>query len=217
MIQIKGKMGTVLCLLMLLNIQIASAAETSVANGLCFDFNSPVKVPLGKSTEFNPKKDFTKSGKFSSPKTGIWGLVQGEVNRPIEKIYEQLLDHFTVKDSKRVKLRVYPQERSGFQDFHLVMVTLPTPLMDVKWEEEWGYVITDGTEANPKTVVISYQKSNGTKYVPRLCGSIVLKFTSPTSTNVYLYEEIDSLGKRSHKDTVQGHLGTLKVLRQGKS
>jgi hypothetical protein len=51
--------------------------------------------------------------------------------------------------------------------------------------------------------------------MPHLCGSILLTAINSNTTDVYLYEEIDALGKRSPKDTVEGHLGTLATLRKG--
>lgn len=193
---------------------VGSWADTSPSQP-CFDFSSPIKATLKKPVQSKPKGDVTDSGELSSPKKGLWGLARGPVNFPIQKVYQQLLNHYTIKDGSRAKLKVYPQERTGYQDYHVVMVKLATPLMDVDWEEEWGYVIAEGTEADPKKVIISYQKTNGTKYMPHLCGSIMLTATNPNTTDVYLYEEINALGKRSHKDTVKGHLGTLTTLRSG--
>jgi hypothetical protein len=193
-----------------------TTSSTSSADSTqpCFDFNSTVKAPLREAVSLKPKKDNTLSGTLATPKSGLWGSARGEVNKPIQKLYEELLDHYTIKSAKKTKLRVYEQDRPGYNDFHVVMVTLPTPVMDVKWEEEWAYAVTEGSKTAPKTIVISYQKTSGTKYVPHLCGSIVLKSISPTSTDVYLYEEINALGKRSHQETVKGHLGTLATLRE---
>jgi hypothetical protein len=190
------------------------AAEPPPASH-CFNFDTLIKEPLRKAPELNPKKDATASGKLPAPKGGFWGLARGIVNKPIGKLYEQLLDHYTIKSPEKVKLKVYPQDRDGYQDFHLVMVSAHTPIMDIKWEEDWGYVIKEGTKQEPKSIVISYQKTAGTKFIPHLCGSIVLNSKGPNSTDVYLYEEIDALGKRSHQETVSGHVGTLNTLRAG--
>ena len=197
--------------ILFMNTQFALASDNE---NLCFDLKSPIKSPLRTPIPFHPGKDTFESGKLEKPKKGLWGSARGEVKFSIKKVYDLLLDHYIIKSPDRIKLRVYPQDRIGYQDFHLVMVTLPTPIIDIKWEEEWGYVITQGTEDIPQSVVISYQKSSGTSYVPHLCGSIVLNSLSPTSTDVYLYEEINALGKRSHEDTIKGHLGTLETLRK---
>ncbi|MEO5970320.1 MAG: hypothetical protein ABIQ95_10375 [Bdellovibrionia bacterium] len=190
-------------------------ALAATSTPLCFDFNVPVKAPLktynfGKSTN----KDTTESGKLPDSKGGIWGSALGKVELPIQSIYQLLLDHYTIKNPEKVKLKVYPQERNGYQDFHVLMVTASAVVFKVNWEEEWAYKIIDGTSANPKKVVISYQKTTGTDYIPHLCGSIVLNSLGPKLTEVYLYEEVNALGKRSPQDTVKGHIGTLNTLRQ---
>lgn len=180
----------------------------------CFDFNHPITsalkdpIPLKKN-----KKDALASG-ANKEKDFYWGGVRGMVDKPLAQIYTQLLDHFTIKDRSRVKLRIYDQPREGFDKYHLVMVSLETMLATVDWEEQWGYTITEGTPAAPKALLISYQKSDGSKYIPHMCGSIVLKEASANSTDVFLYEEINALGKRSPEDTVKGHIGTLAALRK---
>jgi len=182
----------------------------------CFDFNNPIKEPLRNPPAARSKKDIGDSGNLPL-KGGVWGYARGQVNYPIESIYQKLLDHYTIKDPKRAKLKVYPQDRPGFRDFHVVMVKAILPAIDIHWEEDWGYVVTEGTEAAPKKIVISYQKTNGTEYMPHLCGSIVLNAVDSKSTDVYLYEEVNAFGKRSHKDTVHGHFGTLSTLRKAQA
>jgi hypothetical protein len=183
-------------------------------NEKCFNFDQSIKDPLKLPPTALAKKDISDAGVMKQRGSGFWGLARGQVNYSIQHLYQRLLDHSTIKDAKKAKLKTYEQERTGYKDFHLLMVTFPTPVMDVKWEEEWAYKLAEGTDENPKKYVISYQKTNGTKYIPHLCGSIVLTSTGPQTTDVYLYEEINALGKRSPKDTIQGHLGTLNTLRK---
>jgi hypothetical protein len=196
--------------------QVTAYCETPPPSG-CFDFSAPVKKPLRDTMPPLNVTDTSESGHLQAPQKGIWGSARGKVGYSIQYVYNQLLDHYTIKDPKRVKLKVYPQEKEGVQDFHVVMVTAITPIMDIHWEENWSYVISEGNEKAPKTIVISYQKTGGTQYIPHLCGSIVLKALSANSTDVYLYEEVNALGKRSPEATVQGHFGTLATLRKQKA
>jgi len=203
----------------------------SPAHPLCFDFSVPVKTPLraykqGRSAgeskhPGNPKHkgnptniDATESGRFTHSGGGIWGSALGKVELPIQRVYQLLLDHYTIKDPEKVKLRVLPEERPGYQDFHVVMLSFSKLFMKVNWEEQWAYAIAEGTSIDPKKIVVSYQKTTGTHFIPHLCGSIVLNSLGPKATQVYLYEEVNALGKRSPQDTVEGHLGTLHTLRQ---
>jgi len=186
--------------------------QTAIAQTDCFNFSQDVNDPLHPPITIKAKADATASG--DAGERGYWGAARGVVDKPIQKIYAKLLDHYTIKDPAHSKLHVYEQPNPKFQDFHLVMVTVETPMMDVSWEEQWAYKVLNGTKQDPKKVLISYQKTDGTKFVPHLCGSIVLEQLSATKTDVYLYEEINALGKRSSKDTVKGHLGTLATLRK---
>lgn len=183
----------------------------------CFDFATPIKepmrppIPLGKGG-----KDASASGKLKTGK-GVWAAARGTVPLPIADVYRRLLDHYTVKDPARVKLRTYEQEQPGYRDFHLVMVELkPAPMITLEWEENWGYLVAEGTAEAPRRVVISYQKTAGTKYIPHLCGSITLT-ANGGATDVALYEEIEAFGKRSNADTAKGHLGTLATLRSART
>jgi hypothetical protein len=190
---------------------LASPSPARAADTACFDFDKKVTAPLRAPLPAKQGKDTSESGK--TPGKGIWGAMRGEVNRPIQALYHQLLDHYTIKDPARIKLKVYDQERAGYSDFHVVMITLNLPMTTLNWEENWGYATTEGTDADPKRIVISYQKTTGSSFLPHLCGSIVLSATSKDSTDVYLYEEIDALGKRSPDETVKGHRGTFRTLR----
>ena len=182
----------------------------------CFDFEHPNlqnKKPLQEAIPLIAEKDAFSSGK-DKEKNFIWGKVRGIVHKSIARLYEMLLDPYTIKDRQRVKLKIYDQPHDGFQNFNLVMVSAITPLANIDWEENWGYSIIDGTMAQPKTILINYQKTVGTEFIPHMCGSMVLKSIDSTTTDVYLYEEVNALGKRSPQDTVKGHLGTLTTLRK---
>ena len=185
---------------------------SQAATSTCFDFSQPIKSPLMAPIPMKLKADARASG--TTPSKSVWGAARGIVNKPIQLVYTELLDHYTVKDRNRVKLRVYEQPMAGFQNHDVVMVSLDTPVSKVEWEEEWGYVLKDGTAEAPKDIVISYQKSNGTAFMPHMCGSIEIKSIDANSTDVFLYEEINALGKRSGDETVKGHIGTLATLRK---
>jgi hypothetical protein len=197
-----------LALTAMLTAPSVDAAQTAK----CFDFKTLVKEPLREPIATLSPKDSTAAGKIEGK--GVWGAARGRVNASIQDVYQRLLDHYTIKDPTRVKLRVYKRTRPNYMDFHMVMVELkPAPMITLDWEEDWGYFLADGTPEAPKKIVISYQKTDGTDYIPHLCGSIVLKAVTPGATDVSLYEEIEALGKRSGNDTAKGHLGTLATLR----
>lgn len=201
--------------LTLVPLQLSEPPATASAPAACFDFEaaSPISQPLRPPIPLKGRKDATASGTLQGK--GVWGAARGVVNFPIQVVYKQLLDHYTIKDRSRVKLHVYEQEHSGYMAFHLVMVELkPAPMITLNWEEDWGYNLASGTPGDPKKIVISYQKTTGTSFIPHLCGSIVLEARPDGATDIALYEEIEATGKRSSEDTAKGHLGTLATLRK---
>lgn len=125
---------------------------------LCFDFSKAITDPLRPPLQGNAQtRDLSASGNTSSG--AAWGAVRAQVHLSAKEVYDLLLDHYLVKDPKKVKLRIYEQEWKGFSDFHVVMVQVLNPLISIAWEENWAYLIAQGTREDPERVVISYQKA----------------------------------------------------------
>jgi hypothetical protein len=194
----------------------------------CAGFSHINHKKIGHDTYFSGPLFHTEHNTSETP--GVWGATSGVVDLPIQTVYEELLNHYLIKNQKKVKLRVYPQERPGFQDFHLVMVSTPAPDSEqgsknshsstvhnpeIHWEEEWRYILTDGTGAAPRKYLITYEKTSGSSWVPHLCGSMVLTALGRYRTNVDLYEEVVALlSGHSTLETIQNPLGfTLTALR----
>jgi len=93
------------------------------------------------------------------------------------------------------------------------IVVKPVFFITIAWSEEWGFGLKKGTPANPEAIVISYQKTEGTSHIKHLCGNISLQMLSPTSTGVFIYEEVQA-DRRSSDDVLNGITGTLRTLRE---
>lgn len=178
----------------------------------CFDWEKGVPAPLKAPVAYNGKKEISKAG--TDKKGFVWGYARGKVAKPISTLYPMLLDHFTVKDPKKVKLRVYDQPKAGYLNFHLVMVTVLNVPLSVEWEENWAYSLLEGTAEKPKKILIQNQKEVGSNFLKHLCGTIILEALTDKETDVFIYEELDAVGKRTEADTKAGHLGTLNTLRK---
>lgn len=182
-------------------------------SGPCFDFSKPVRKPLrveiarGKQGE-----DVTDSGSLASG--AVWGAARGIVKKPLKAVLASLLDPYTIKGPPdSAHLRIVEEKRPGFHAFKRITVEIrPFPFIHIEWDEEWAFVVTEGTEQEPLEVVFSYQKVAGTDHLKRLCGSIVLRPDGALGTDASFYEEVEA-SRRSREDTLKGHLGTLDTLR----
>lgn len=89
----------------------------------------------------------------------------------------------------------------------------PFPFVTVKWTDEWAFSLLAGTFGDPKKILISYEKIEGTTHIKHLCGNILITADSGSSkSHVFLYEEAEATG-RSQEDTVKGLKGTLDSIR----
>lgn len=93
------------------------------------------------------------------------------------------------------------------------MTIRPVFFITIEWDEDWAYSLVEGTEKDPATIIIYYQKIAGTSHLERLCGNIRLKKNSPTSTDLFLYEEFKA-SRWSGEDAVRNFLMVLKILRK---
>ncbi len=186
--------------------------DISRAQEPCFDFEHPIIKPLRPPIPMKKKGDARASGKLQAG--GGWAAARGKVQHPIGEVLQRILDPSTIKDTKKAHIEVKRQQRTGYYVFETFSIdSKPAPFVSLQWEEDWGFVIAQGTPEKPEEVVISYEKTSGTDYIHHLCGSIVLRALGASATDVYLYEEIDATG-RSPEDSLKGHLGTLRTLRR---
>lgn len=178
----------------------------------CFDFNTKVTKPLGKMLPLKPGQDTSDLGDL---KDGVnWASLRGTVKKPIKKVLDLLLDHKTTASPRVDEMEVAKVESPNYLARHDVKFLIkPFLFVKVRWTEQWAYTLVDGTPADPKEVLVSYQKVEGTSHIEHLCGSVVLRKLGPNETDVYQYEEAKAT-QRSAKDTLKGNIGTLKTLRE---
>jgi len=198
-------------LLALSALAVAFPAHASVSTSKCFDFNTRVIAALHEA----PVKaggDSVESGKRSDGTA--WAAVRGGVNKPFPALLARLLDPETTRDPQVNEFKVEkvesPQYLAYIRRKNMVKQLL---IMEVRWVEDWVYAVVEGTPQDPKTVVISYQKSEGTQFMERFCGSIVLRHTAGETTEVSQYEESRITGQ-GVSDRVSGLNDLLAKLRK---
>ena len=181
----------------------------------CFDFDRPIVEPLRPPIALVEGRDNSAHGTYEN---GVdWAATRTVLPMSLPSVYAQLLDHRNVKDMRKTTLSTKVLERPGFLRFDLVdvVVTLRVLLVKVKvaWTEAWGYTLVEGTQSDPRKIVVSYQKVAGTGHIQRQCGSYVLEARG-AATDISMYEEIKA-ARRSARDTRDMHAGILANLRRG--
>ncbi|MBC7397127.1 MAG: hypothetical protein H7333_06755 [Bdellovibrionales bacterium] len=183
------------------------------ASTSCFDFSQKsTKLLHAAPTKFESGKNPSNFGTDS--RNNDWGQVSGTVNKPILQLYEKLQNPKTIRNSNNTHVEVSNTETKDYLKLIRQQITIkPVFFITVEWQEDWAFSLREGTPEKPASIVVSYQKTDGTSHIKHLCGNILLQSLSPTTTGVYLYEEVQA-DRRSAEDVVNGITGTLRTLRE---
>ena len=191
-----------------------SAGVAGQPGSTCFDFDRRIVEPLRPPIALEEGRDNSAFGTY--PNGVDWAATRTVLPMPIRSVYAKVLDHENQKDMRKTRLATKVLERPGYLRFDLVdvVVTLRAPLVKVKlaWTEAWGYTLVEGTESDPRKIVVSYQKVAGTGHIQKQCGSYVLEARGE-ATDLSMYEEVRA-ARRSARDTRDMHAGILANLRR---
>jgi hypothetical protein len=184
------------------------STQSRAASG-CFDFSKSITEvvrPARKTAKAEA------SGRVSGDE--YWAVVQGDVPSSVKRIYTFLSDRNSTKSSRVDEMHVDIETDPNFLLKQVVHSEVdPFPFVTVKWTDEWGFSLLEGTPDNPKKILISYEKIEGTTHIKHLCGNIEISAESDGSkSHVFLYEEAEATG-RSQEDTLKGLKGTLESIR----
>ena len=184
----------------------ALASPPSAQEG-CFDLSRPNQTLLRPRSETEPFG-------LDEPSGFAWAKSEGVIEKPISTVLKLLLNPMTTRDPEITKLTVSEIKVPGALHKDLIHVRVkPIFFLTLEWDEEWLYTLKAGTPETPKSVVIAYQKINGTSHIEHFCGTILLERISEARTGISQVEEIKA-DRRSPKDVYQGLLGTLRTLRE---
>lgn len=193
---------------MLLLVVVAARAQ---AAGPCFDLSTRVTAPRRQSlalpADGSDASDAGRRGEL------VWAQRRGVVKRPIERLRAFLEDPRHFKDSKVDEMTLRPLPPGPLLTRYQVhSLVRPFPLVTVEWTDEWASTLIEGTRERPDTVVIAYQKVDGTSYIAHFCGTLVLKRIDDQTTDVAQDEEASITG-RSHEDMQRGLAELVDTLR----
>ena len=180
-------MRTALLIAFLFSTAVVHAGEQK-PSPLCFDFSKAVNEPLLRPIPLLKDEDNFETG--SAPYEVIWSAARGVVNLPVSKVVPWLQDHSEWKDLSRTKLTLEKLPSPHYLELHRLSVDANVfAFIWLHWVEEWAYRILKGTKASPKTVLVSYQKVEGTGHITRLCGSVLVNALGNNKSDVFFYEE----------------------------
>lgn len=178
---------------------------------VCFNFDKPRTEPLQPPMEVKTEKDMTSSG---NGKEGIeWGAVRGVVKRPITELLKMFEDPYLTKNRKNTTITKKIMRSPHYlwiRKMHLEVK--PVFFVTVEWDEQWAVALRQGTLASPQSFIVYYQKVAGTSHLEHLCGNIMVNAIDPSTSAVYLYEEV----KASHwtrEDAIKNFQMVLKIFR----
>lgn len=190
--------------------------DSCAASG-CFDFSKPITNvlrPARNTSKIEQSGKVSPSESPSKSKDEYWATVQGPVSAPLKSIYAFLSDRNSTKSSRVDEMHVDIEQDPQFLLKQVVHNEVdPFPFITVKWSEEWAFSLLEGTPEDPKKILISYEKIEGTSHIKHLCGNILITSELDASkSHVFLYEEAEATG-RSQDDTLKGLKGTLEAIR----
>lgn len=191
----------------------ADPTFSHAANPGCFDLSKPLKNFPTKALP-NPSSEKPEPTAQGETSEGFaWGAVRAQIDRPLKKLLNLLLDVASIKDPKRSEWKLTSLAKGGFLERRRLQMTIkPFPFVSVEWTEEWGFQINQGNEAAPKEALVSYQLTVPHTHLNHLCGTILLKSINEKTTDITLYEEVMGTGQ-SAESCVTGHLGTIETLK----
>ena len=190
------------------------AAVAQVKTPSCFDFKTKITTPLQPApTRYEPDHSESKTVTTAAGDSFDTAKVSGVVQHSVQELYQMLLDPKTIRNGDDIEVSTHSIDSKDYlkETVQTIQVT-PVFFLTIEWKETWAYALKDGTEKKPKTIVISYEKTEGTSHIDHLCGNIVLRSLSPTSTGVFLYQEMKA-DRRNAKDLLNDLSGTLRTLR----
>jgi hypothetical protein len=198
----------------LLTVALAGSGKAADSPRPCFDFTTTVVDPLHPPIPMIPGCDNSAFGTY--PNGVHWSATRARMAMPITELYARLRDHRNHKDMKKTVLSTSEMERPGYLDFQRVDVVVTLGALFIKkkvrWAEEWGYVLVEGTREAPRRIVASYQKVEGTRYLKHQCGSYVLEALDEATADLSMYDEVVA-ARRDAEDTRNMQAGILGNIR----
>lgn len=195
----------------------ASASLGSAGERPCFDLAQGFDAPLRPPIDLHQGKDHSLFGTY--PDGIAWASARAAIPMPLSKVFNKLRDPRNLKDMRKTKLVVRPQQYPGYLDVRELDVEVAVRAflvkLTIRWTEQWAFRLVEGTPEEPLLIVANYQKIAGTAHIRHQCGSYVLRALGAEATDLSLYEEVRAK-RRSAQDTRDMLLGNLQSIRENR-
>ena len=170
----------------MLTMVLLLIAVSARAESLCYDFAKKHEVsPLKEAPRGS--QDVEQVGVMPDQSTH-WATLRGDVSLPLEKVLALFRQHEVLRDPSVNEVTVETLSPGPYLFRQSVRQVAKRFVFKVSWLEDWAASVTEGTPDSPKTVVILYQKTEGTSHMQHYCASSVLRRTEK-GTDVSMYQE----------------------------
>jgi hypothetical protein len=177
-------------------------SSASIPDSICFNPSS-----IGKPIEPAPFPSHEGSGRI--PGGGSWAQTKAVIGRPIGEVLSELKSHGITKSGRVSSMEIKTVNDPQYFFMQTVHFEVhPFLFVNIEWDENWSYLLLQGTQDDPEQIEVVYGKTRGTSHIDRLCGMYLLNRQSPDTTEISLYEEARATG-RSQEDTEKGVKSTL--------
>lgn len=194
----------------MLKFVVCFFAWAPLVHAVCFKFDHKMTLPLQPPMALKDS-DISELG---SGKNGVqWGALRGVVKRPIAALLKSFEDPYLTKNRKNTKITKKISKSPHYlwiRKMHLEVK--PIFFVTIEWDEEWAVALREGTEMEPKSFIVYYQKVAGTSHLEHLCGNILVTARDKDHCDVYLYEEVRA-SHWTNEDAVKNFQVVLKIFR----
>lgn len=186
----------------------------------CFNENTPPAL-LRSTLDLPEEFDVPKSahGSYKEPEDSYWAEATLKTKTPLSTILSRIKDPKFFKDPKKQDLKVemlpLSQNASLFQKFALTVGMQVIVFLHIEWIEQFEYFRLKGSETEPESIFVRYQKTSGTKYLKKFCGTLKIDVVNTNKkerfTKLYYVDEIISSHRKS-SDMASSISGTLEEM-----
>lgn len=190
-------------------------ASTGYAStGPCFDdLNQPKLLRNTLSTTG------VASGTISSAEGDlIWTETLAQSKKTVKELLNQLEQPENIKNifknpkTQTINATELPAKQAGnvlYKKIQLDIEMNPVLFVYINWVEDYLIKILKGTPQKPESFMLYYQKTSGTKYIKKYCGTLLVEALPNKATSLHFAEEINA----SHR-TVEEMLESAKEIIQ---
>lgn len=123
-----------------------------------------------------------------------WVQARAYVHAPLARVYEALRDPEVVTDRRRVSTWTARRGTEPMYPFSFVVHNVVHDIITIEFDVAWRLGPIEGTESTPTRVGARYQKTEGSSYIERMEGSVVVVAVDDHTSELQFVRRINSSG-----------------------